>query len=511
MAINTPDLSNLSKILSIQEKELLKSLTTIRKELMILNGEKLFRLYINSYTKKPTYYAHLFDDDGKQTDARMSCKTTDKTKAEIYAMENRKSFLEKYYYNKNKTDFYELLTNYYNNSPLLIKALKRRKIRNTQIIKYKSFIDNYYIPFLKSKNITTIEKANTLDIIEKFQEYCQNENMNELHHHLSIKTLNNNISCAVAPIFNQLLENKSAFILNYRLLEKEDRKSIGTIPIQTTLKTLLDDYIWERKEGTEKLPYLTNHLKHLSNFRLLCLLGNLCGLRNAEIYMLRKKNIIKIGNTLFLNIENSRIDGTGTKTKAGKRLIPLHPIVYKHLTKYINENNRTDYIFYNGGKNISYSQFNRARDIFTLLCGYDKDYVKEHNIVFYSFRHFFKTMLQNALPEKEYIEYLMGHTNKNDMSKNYLHYDSIGNKYLEENGNKIIKCINDYYKNFNQNIIVEQKEEYSIKEIVYKDSGKYKAIPKKYLIHTIKNTEQVVDILEEDIYDELDDDMITTF
>jgi integrase len=147
----------------------------------------------------------------------------------------------------------------------------------------------------------------------------------------------------------------------------------------------------------------------------------------------------------FLDIENSRIDGTGTKTEAGKRLIPLHSFVYKKLIHYIEKNKRTDYIFYNGSKIVNSNDFGRARTIFALLCGYNEDSIKEHHIVFYSFRHFFKTMMTNALNDKDLIEYYMGHTNRGDMSKNYLHYDSIGDKYIEKNGKRIIDVIDNYF------------------------------------------------------------------
>jgi hypothetical protein len=84
--MNDDKIAELQRLFTKQENELLQSLATIRKQMAIINGETpLFRLYINNYTKNPIYYAHLFNDDGKQTDARMSCKTTDEEKAGLYA------------------------------------------------------------------------------------------------------------------------------------------------------------------------------------------------------------------------------------------------------------------------------------------------------------------------------------------------------------------------------------------------------------------------------------------
>jgi hypothetical protein len=203
--MNGEKLFELQTLFAKQEKELLQSLATIRQEMAIINGvTSLFRLYINNYTKNPIYYAHLFDDDGKQTDVRISCKTTDKEKAELYAKEHRESSLKDYYDKKNKDDFYQLLSEYYTaKSDLFRKAKQKRNIREKHIKEYKAFIDNYFIPFLKRQNIIAFNKANNIEIIEEFQLYCQDEQQNDLHHSLSTKTINNNIQCAIARFYHQ--------------------------------------------------------------------------------------------------------------------------------------------------------------------------------------------------------------------------------------------------------------------------------------------------------------------
>lgn len=509
----------LQRLFEKQEKELLQSLITIRKEMAIIDGQKqTFRLYKPDYLKNPIYYAHLFDDNGKQTDARMSCKTIDKEKAKLYAIEHREDFLKEYFAKKNKDDFYKLLTEYYTEkSELFKKAKQKRSVRDKQVGLYKGFIDNYFIPFLKIRNITAIEKANNIDVIEDFQVYCQDEKQNGKYS-LSAKTIKNDISCAVAPIFNQMLKEKSLFILNKNIFIKaqgKEKKPIGIIPIRTTFSILLNDNFWKNENvNTSKIPFLTNKIKNIERYRLYCLLSNLCGLRNSEIFLLRKENIIPVGRIHFLNIENSRIDGTGTKTEAGKRLVPLHPFIYKKLNQYIEKNNRTDYIFHNGSKTIFYNDFSRARTIFSLLCGYNEDDIKIHRIIFYSFRHFFKTMMTNALNEIDLIEYFMGHTNKSDMKKNYLQLGGIGEKYMENNGKKIISVIENYYSELYQKgkLIEDGKEkerfintlqEPMIKEVAYNDVAHKNG--KKYLIWTIPDPELIEDVYdydENDIQDE---------
>ncbi|GHS89852.1 hypothetical protein AGMMS49957_13980 [Synergistales bacterium] len=512
--MNNDKIAELQRLFTKQENELLQSLATIRKQMAILNGEtRLFRLYINTYTKDPIYYAHLFNDDGKQTDARMSCKTTDKEKAELFAIENREIFLQEYYDKKNKEDFYKLLSEYYTEkSDLFKKARQKRKLREKQIKKYNGFVNNYFIPFLQARKITNIKNANSKKAIEDFQLYCQDEKQNKLKFSLSAKTINNNISCAIAPIFNQVLEEKSVFALNININLREEegeKKTIGLIPIRTTFSILLNDLFWEKgKKKDGKMQFLVYKIRNTKRYRLFCLLGNLCGLRNSEILLLRKENVMSIGKTYFLNIENSRIDGTGTKTQAGKRLIPLHPIIYSKLIEYIKEHNIKDYIFWAGSKTINYTDFVRAKIMFSLLCGYDEKSIKEHNIVFYSFRHFYKTIITNALHEIELVEYYMGHTNRSDMKKNYLHLGSVGNKYIEENGQKIIDVIDNYYNDLfsTKKEKINGKEKMShysnlqepiIKEAIYTDPAHYRGA-KKYLIWTIPDPEKIIDVEDYD-------------
>jgi integrase len=498
----------MKELLERQELELLKCLAVVREQMAEINGNrKQFRLYKPAYVKSGVYYAHLFDDNGVQTDARMSCLTTDKETAYQYALEHRESFLKNYFDKKQKGDFYKLLAEYYMaENKLFVRS--KRDIRDNQIKKYQSFINNYFIPFLQKNKITNIKDV-SLEIIENFQLYCQDITLNG-NFSLSAKTINNNISCAIAPIFNQVLKEKSLFKTEKIALPITDKKKIGVIPIRTTFSILFNDNLWGDWTDTNnptEIPYLTHKIRNIERYRLYCLLGNLCGLRDAEIYMLRRENITLIGKTHFLNIENSRIDKSGTKTPAGKRFVPLHPFAYNKLIQYINANKRNDYIFYNGNEVIGYNDFSRAKDIFALMCGYDYESIKEHNIVFYSFRHFWKTMINNAINDINLVEYYMGHTNKADIQKNYLHIGSIGNPYIESNGKIIIKAIDDYFSELFRKVIRREGEkettefistlqEPELKRIMYKDVSKKDG--KDYLIWVIPNPETIEDVFEEE-------------
>jgi hypothetical protein len=119
-------------------------------------------------------------------------------------------------------------------------------------------------------------------------------------------------------------------------------------------------------------------------------------------------------------------------------------------------------------------------------------------------------MIETPLNQTELVEYYMGHTNRSDMKKNYLHLGSLGNKYIEENGKKIIDVIDNYFKGLftEKKGRLEGKEEmlYSynlqkpiIKEVIYYDISHQKGT--KRLIWTIPNPEDIEDRTD---YDEDD-------
>jgi integrase len=79
------------------------------------------------------------------------------------------------------------------------------------------------------------------------------------------------------------------------------------LPIYETLAVLMDREIWKlyKTENDINLNKISNQ-KHYKKYRLLCLLMATCGLRDAEIFMLRKENIINISRTYFIDVVNSR-------------------------------------------------------------------------------------------------------------------------------------------------------------------------------------------------------------
>ncbi|GHU55232.1 hypothetical protein FACS189442_2530 [Spirochaetia bacterium] len=113
--------------------------------------------------------------------------------------------------------------------------------------------------------------------------------------------------------------------------------------------------------------------------------------------------------------------------------------------------------------------------------------------------------MTNALNEKDYVEYLMGHTNRSDMSQNYLHLGSVGNKYIEDNGKKVIDVIENYFRDLfpknldriNWKYTPKDIDKPIIKEVVYND-GVHSRGGKKYLIYTISDPEKIDDITDYD-------------
>jgi integrase len=166
--------------------------------------------------------------------------------------------------------------------------------------------------------------------------------------------------------------------VKFNLPEKGAYKRRHTLPVYQTMAVLLDKEIWKLYKAEEDIAHgkIANK-NHYKKYCLLCLLMATCGLRNAEIFMLRKENIIKIRRTYFLDVVNSHIGEQGLKTKNSKRKVPIPAVTLQALNEYIEENNITDYLFYSGSKGIHYNMFGFASNQFGAHCGYTEKELKE--------------------------------------------------------------------------------------------------------------------------------------
>lgn len=106
------------------------------------------------------------------------------------------------------------------------------------------------------------------------------------------------------------------------------------------------------------------------------------------------------------NIGNGYLKINGTKTKNAVRTIPVLPetlACLEHLKV--------------GFRSAAYKEsvYEAGR-----LCGFEKDYIDENNIVFHNFRKMYKTLLESCNIPETFINYYMGHSQTSSVQQLYF-------------------------------------------------------------------------------------------
>jgi len=435
-------------IIELQRDLLLDELMELENQLNdsgIKKGKKGFSLFL----RNGVFYVKYTDlQTGKQIPTNRNLGTADRVEAENLAKKLRESIIKSYYDKKNKIkNLTKFFSEYYQleKSTYLQEILKtgQRKLGKKQIGLYNGFVNNYFVPFLNDNKITRLNEI-TIDKLKGFQNFLVKKGLNP-------NTINDRIDGAIKPIFSNLflkgVIKTTPFSKNldfqFNLPEREAHNRRHTLPIYETLAVLLDKEIWKLYKTKEDIAHnkIANP-KHYKKYRLLALLMATCGLRNAEIFMIRKANIIKIRRTWFLDIVNSRIEEKGVKTENSKRKVPIPTITLEALNEYIAENKITDYLFYSGSKTIHYNMFVSISNQFGIHCGYTEQELKEMNFVMYGLRHLYRTMLDTSKIRESIIKYFMGHAvNIRNMSENYNNREDLDDVFFEEYGLKVIEYI----------------------------------------------------------------------
>jgi len=450
------------QVIELQRDLLLEQLAeveaTLKKE-GIMPNKKYYTLIDN----KGIWYVKYYDPiTQKQIPTNRSLGTSNEEEAHKRAVKYRESFIKEYFEKKNGVkNLMEFFGNYYKleKSEFLTEILEigKRKLSSSVIKKYDSFINMYFLPFLTEKEIKRLNQL-TLPVFKDFQLYLLKKGT------LKPQTINDRIDCGIKPIFKNLVEKG---IIDKNIDDLENLKEAGhkkerkILPIYEVLAILMDADMWKLYKEKDDIDTdkIANY-RHWQKYRLVCMLMATCGLRSAEIYMLRRENIITIRRTKFLDINNSHIGDTGVKTKNSIRKVPLPTITLKALDEYIADNNITDFLFYTGGKTIAYDLFMYAGYQLGGHCGLSVKELKDKNIVFYSLRKSYKTMLSQSKIEEWKQEYFMGHAVKSaDMGDNYRNRDDLDDWFFEKNGIEVIQYID--------NLCDDVWEKYDILETHY--------------------------------------------
>jgi integrase len=257
---------------------------------------------------------------------------------------------------------------------------------------------------------------------------------------------------------------------------KGEVKRRRILPVNRLFDVLSFPQIWVFGKTLKNLDKTTEKQIRYKKY-LLCLIAATTGLRAGEIFMLRKSSIEKTGGIYFLNIDNSRVDleNKGVKTENAYRRVPLHKFVYNSINKYIELMNITgDYLFFSGNRKTQNGTiFIEAYKECGIHCGYTETEIKENNVDFHSFRHFYRTILSQGGLSKELTQYFMGHAkNMNDMEDRYNNIEEIGNDIgdidlLIDNAKKVIEILDFHFNNAfrrhseedtSQSVFIERKE-----------------------------------------------------
>lgn len=443
---------------------------------------------------------------GKLLPTKYSLKTTDLEIAHKRAVAWKERFLNSYKKGANMAStFHNLLSSYYaEGSVLLQESLNTKRQLSKDLIKrYHNFINNLFIPFLKDEGILTVENLKPEKIL-KFGGWLRETKK------LSAKTINDRINGAIKQALDFMYLKEKIQYNPFRHIEKGDiniKAKEGEVkrrqifPLTRLFDVLFDYRLWvlaKSKEGLEKPTE-----KEIKRKRwLLCLIAATTGLRAGEIYMLRKSCIEKMGGIHFLNIENGRADleNKGVKTENSYRRVPLHKFVYGAIIDYIKSEKITgDYIFFTGNrKSLNGAMFVEAYKQCGIHCGFTESEIKANNVDFHSFRHFYRSILNQGELSNELARYFMGHAkNMNNIDDRYINIEEIGNdigdiELLVENGKKVIEILDIHFHNAHSRHL-EENEKHIVhiepREVVITNRKKAKI---KYWTYAISGYESFI-------------------
>jgi integrase len=356
--------------------------------------------------------------NGKLITSRWNTHTNDKAQAEQYAKENRERILAGYHAKKaERRDPYTILEAYYHpDSPYLkIDRGRGRTLSEHRRRQAYNFITKRFIPFLKKEKVRGFDDI-TPPVLVRFQNSL-------LEDGCRADTVNAYLSY-IRPLYEHLVITgvvKDNVFDKTRALKIADGviKPRGCYEITQVSGVFNDESKWN-----DRLSYL------------LCLLIYATGMRNNEIETMRVQDIIKMGDVNFIDIKKS-------KSRAGVRLVPLHPFVHKKLMAYINDKGLSseDRLVSNHGRAIDSGHYTKAYiDMGAVIGVVDnepndtlenrlRERLDEMSISFYSGRHYWKTLMSSEnLGEVD--EIFMGHKVSSDVAKRYNHRDKQGQEKL---------------------------------------------------------------------------------
>lgn len=168
-----------------------------------------------------------------------------------------------------------------------------------------------------------------------------------------------------------------------------------------------DAWTAEQLEHILKSPDFLSHPRD-GAYHWLPLISLHSGMRLEEICRLRPADDIQTINGIVCFVIQKHPDGWDPKTEAGARRVPIHPWLIEHgLMKLVHERRQqgSRRLFPElplQGNKLG-AQFSRDFSRFKMALGYGEKHV------FHSFRHTFRTELENTSHKESHINAVMGH------------------------------------------------------------------------------------------------------
>jgi integrase len=368
------------------------------------------------------YYVRYIEK-GKLVPSRWNTRTNNLDAAECFALENREKILTAYHAKYDVDDkmkslhqMYTVLETYYKKNSRYIEIIKKRGRRLCEQVRSQnnSFINNVFIPFLKKNRVKRFNEISA-PIMAKFQDELCASGLGSEAAGLKPQTINRYM-IGIRTIFDHMVRDG---LMAENILKRVE--SLKTKPGDCKVIGCYEaDKPWGafNRAWKDETSYMLNLLIYST------------GMRNSEIMNIKPRDIINMGSCRFLDIKESKTDN-------GLRLVPLHPYVYEKLSSWIKKRHIADDapVF-----PVKAHAFTKAYILLGKRLGFDKAALKERNIVFYSGRHYWKTLM-NANDLGDIEEYFMGHKVSKDVAERYNHRDKQGQKRLLAKAGKMLRIL----------------------------------------------------------------------
>jgi len=316
---------------------------------------------------------------------------------------------------KSTNDNQKTIDNYLPKFDLLIEYFNHKKIMSLTKITKKDCKDLQLYLLNYPKNLNKYQELKEKNI---FQLIDKSDRILDKYETLNKRTVDNYIT-RYKTLFNYFLDNDyvytNYFITIKNLVVKKENVFRDFISKEDTYSS------FEIEEFEILQTKIKDRFQETKNFMIL---GLITGLRISEICLLKKINILQLQEKIYIDIEKS-------KTSNGIRIIPIHNKFNFFIHKLLKDKKENDYIFFTP------MDGDRSKKIQKRISTQIRNYIKNENKVFHSFRKSFTQLLYQSDIEELYIKILLGHSLKDNLSFNTYNLSKINKNVLYEQIRKV--------------------------------------------------------------------------